>query len=129
MTNLISILSNFNIIGSAVGVSVGLVTDSVLKSITDDVILPLLSLFITKGELVNKVIKVGRAELKIGKMIGHLIYFFLVISIIVFILKYPLGKLVQDVIDNKDSMRKEGIHYDKKIEEHLNKIRSFNVPI
>ena len=117
------------IVGSAIGISIGLAANEVLKSLTDGVIMPMLSVFIKRGELENKIICLGHAKLRVGELISNMIYFILVLLIILFILKFVMGGLINKIIENKIAMNKQGIQYERESADHLAAIRNYNVPL
>jgi len=127
--DLVSILSNFNIVGSAIGISIGMAANDLIKSIAEGIILPLLSIFIKRGDLEGKVIKIGSINLQIGNLISNLIYFVLVVIIVILILKYLIGGLVQRIIDHKSQTNEELLRYEKQSANHLNALRNWNVPL
>jgi large-conductance mechanosensitive channel len=127
--NIVAILGNFNIVGSAIGISIGMAANEVLKSMADGIIMPLLSVFIKRGELENKVIRLGHANLRVGELISNIIYFILVILIVLFVLKFVMGGLIAQIIENKDAMKKQSIQYDRQSAGHLRAIRNYNVPL
>lgn len=129
MIDTVSILSTFNIVGSAIGISIGMASNEVVKSVVEGVILPILSLFVKRGDLENKILKIGGVNLKIGNLISNLIYFFLIIGIVLFILKYPMGSLVKEVMKSKSELSKKTAEYNKATAEHLKAMRQWNIPL
>jgi large-conductance mechanosensitive channel len=129
MIDLVTIFSSFNIIGSAIGISIGSASNEVIKSLTDGILMPLISTFFKKGLLENYVVNVRGSKIKIGAFLSNIIYFLLVLLVIIIVLKYVLGNMIKNIVDAKSSALRENIKHTKNIELHLDKIRKFNVPL
>lgn len=129
LPDLVTIFSTFNIIGSAIGISIGTASNEVIKTLTDGVVMPLLSIFVKRGDLEKYVLRVGKIELRLGELLGNFIYLLLVVITIIVILKYVLGGMINRVIEAKVAIQKENLDYNRKTSMHINAIRNFNVPI
>ena len=129
LPDLVTIFSTFNIIGSAIGISIGTASNEVIKTLTDGVVMPLLSIFVKRGDLEKYVLRIGKIEFRLGELLGNFIYFLLVVLTIVVILKYVLGGMINRVIEAKIAIQKENLDYNRKTSMHINAIRNFNVPI
>lgn len=77
----------------AVGVIVGAAFTSIVNSLVDNIINPLIGIFVGKIDLSNLVLKVGDANFKYGKFLNSIINF-LIISFIVFLIVKGMNKLL-----------------------------------
>lgn len=127
--DLISIFSSFNIIGSAIGISIGTASNQVVKSFTDGIIMPLLSLFIKTGDMENVVFHIGKAKLHVGELLSNLIYFIMVFFVIVFVLKYVMGGVINKIIESKVKVHKDNLETNTEVSQYLKAIKDFNVPL
>jgi large-conductance mechanosensitive channel len=85
----------FNIIGLTAGVILGTVGNNTIKSIIDNMIMPLIApLFGSKGEWEDKTVKFGDVELRVGKFVGDIIYFLFVFLITFGFLNYFFAKVI-----------------------------------
>ncbi|KRM67931.1 large-conductance mechanosensitive channel protein MscL [Apilactobacillus ozensis] len=87
-------ISRGNVIDLAVGVIIGSAFTAIVKSLTDDLINPIIGIFLGKVDLSNLVLKVGSAQLKYGSFINSVINF-LIIAFVVFILIKIINSFVK----------------------------------
>lgn len=80
-----------NVIDMAVGIIVGAAFTAIVKSLVDDLINPLIGIFIGKIDLSNLVLEVGNATFKYGSFINAVINF-LIIAFVVFLLVKGINK-------------------------------------
>ena len=80
-----------NVIDMAVGIIVGAAFTAIVKSLVDDLINPLIGIFIGKIDLSNLVLDVGNATFKYGSFINAVINF-LIIAFEVFLLVKGINK-------------------------------------
>lgn len=80
-----------NVIDMAVGIIVGAAFTAIVKSLVDDLINPLIGIFIGKIDLSNLVLEVGNATFKCGSFINAVINF-LIIAFVVFLLVKGINK-------------------------------------
>lgn len=80
-----------NVIDMAVGIIVGAAFTAIVKSLVDDLINPLIGIFIGKIDLSNLVLEVGNAAFKYGSFINAVINF-LIIAFVVFLLVKGINK-------------------------------------
>lgn len=74
-----------NVIDMAVGIIVGAAFTAIVKSLVDNLINPLIGIFLGKIDLSNLVLTVGDAQFKYGSFLNAVINF-LIISFVVFLL-------------------------------------------
>ncbi len=74
-----------NVIDMAVGIIVGAAFTSIVKSLVNNLITPLIGLFIGRIDLSNLVLTVGDAQFKYGSFLNAVINF-LIISFVVFLM-------------------------------------------
>ncbi len=86
-------ISRGNVMDLAVGVIVGAAFTSIVNSLVDNIINPLIGIFVGKIDLSNLVLKVGDANFKYGKFLNSIINF-LIISFIVFLIVKGMNKLL-----------------------------------
>ncbi|MGF7436261.1 large-conductance mechanosensitive channel protein MscL [Lentilactobacillus senioris] len=82
-----------NVIDLAVGVIIGSAFTAIVTSLTNNLINPLIGLFLGKIDLSNLVFKVGDATFKYGSFINAIINF-LIIAFVVFILVKAINSLL-----------------------------------
>ncbi|CAM3201847.1 large-conductance mechanosensitive channel protein MscL [Lactiplantibacillus plajomi] len=85
-----------NVIDLAVGVIIGSAFTAIVKSLTDNLINPLIGIFLGKIDLSNLKVSIGDATFKYGAFLNSIINFFIV-AIVVFI----LVKIINKVVNNK----------------------------
>ncbi|MCK8624271.1 large-conductance mechanosensitive channel protein MscL [Apilactobacillus xinyiensis] len=95
-------ISRGNVIDLAVGVIIGSAFTAIVKSLTDDLINPIIGIFLGKVDLSNLVLKVGSAQLKYGSFINSVINF-LIIAFVVFI----LIKIINSFVKKKEEAAPE----------------------
>ncbi|MHA8110959.1 large conductance mechanosensitive channel protein MscL [Lactobacillaceae bacterium Melli_B4] len=74
-----------SVIDMAVGVIIGAAFTSIVKSLTTNLINPLIGIFLGKIDLSNIIFKVGGAQFKVGLFINSIINF-IIIAFVVFLL-------------------------------------------
>ncbi|KRM47993.1 Large-conductance mechanosensitive channel [Lentilactobacillus parabuchneri DSM 5707 = NBRC 107865] len=100
-----------NVIDLAVGVIIGGAFTAIVTSLTNNLINPLIGLFLGKIDLSNLMVKVGGATFKYGAFINSIINF-LIVAFVVFILIKMLNKFLKrqpqkPVVDNKEVLLSE----------------------
>lgn len=85
-----------NVIDLAVGVIIGSAFTAIVKSLTDNLINPLIGIFLGKVDLSNLKFSIGDATFKYGSFLNAIINFFIV-AIVVFI----LVKIINTVVKNE----------------------------
>ncbi len=91
-----------NVMDLAVGVIIGAAFTAIVKSLVDNLINPLIGIFLGQVDFSNLVFKVGDATFKYGSFINSVINF-LIISFVVFL----LVKLINKVMPTKDDPSEE----------------------
>ena len=108
-----------NVIDMAVGIIVGAAFTAIVKSLVDDLINPLIGIFIGKIDLSNLVLEVGNATFKYGSFINAVINF-LIIAFVVFLLVKGINKFRsakdEETEDTPDEPSEE-VQYLKEIRE------------
>lgn len=82
-----------NVIDLAVGVIIGSAFTAIVKSLTDNLINPLIGIFLGKIDLSNLKVSIGDATFKYGAFLNAVINFFIV-AIVVFLLVKIINKVV-----------------------------------
>ena len=80
-----------NVVDMAVGIIVGAAFTSIVKSLVDNLINPLLGIFIGKIDLSNLTWTVGEAQFKYGSFLNAVINF-LIISFVVFLMVKAINR-------------------------------------
>lgn len=83
-----------NVIDLAVGVIIGSAFTAIVKSLTDNLISPLLGLFLGKIDFANVVVSLGSAEFKVGLFINAVINF-LIVAFVIFIMVKLINKFLR----------------------------------
>lgn len=123
MSELISILTHFNIIGSAIGFAIGMASNEMIKTISDGIILPLLGSFFKIHTFEEFYVRFNGNKIKVGKLVGDIISFVLVLMIIIWALRYPLNHLVESVIQTKTEASNRNVEHNRRTEKHLKELR------
>ncbi len=84
-----------NVIDLAVGVIIGSAFTAIVKSLTDNLINPLIGIFLGKVDLSNLKFSIGDATFKYWSFLNAIINFFIV-AIVVFILVKIINKVVKN---------------------------------
>lgn len=95
-----------NVIDLAVGVIIGGAFTAIVTSLTNNLINPLIGLFLGKIDLSNLMVKVGGATFKYGAFINSIINF-LIVAFVVFILIKMLNKFLKRQPQNQLSITKK----------------------
>ena len=78
-------ISRGNVVDLAVGVIIGAAFTAVVKSFTENLISPLLGVFLGKVDFSKIVLTIGSAQFKVGTFINDIINF-LIIAFVVFLM-------------------------------------------
>lgn len=82
-----------NVMDLAVGVIIGATFTAIVKSLVDNLINPLIGIFLGQVDFSNLVFKVGNATFKYGSFINSIINF-LIIAFVVFLLVKAINKIM-----------------------------------
>jgi len=85
-------LNKYGILGLAIGFIIGGAASSLVGALVNDIIMPVITFFIPKGEWQTATLVLGPIVLSVGHFIGVLLNF-LVIALIVFLLMKPISKM------------------------------------
>lgn len=108
-----------NVIDMAVGIIVGAAFTSIVKSLVDNLINPLIGIFLGKIDLSNLVWTIGDAQFKYGSFLNAVINF-LIISFVVFLMVKAINKFRKKEDDKKEEVKpSEEVQYLKEITELL----------
>lgn len=107
-----------NAIELAVGVIVGSSFQSIIKSLVNDIIMPLISLLFGKVDFSEWVLKIGNTTIPYGSFISNIVNFILVAFALFLVVRY-INKLNKEIAEAK----KENA---KKIEKLRKKSKLFN---
>ena len=100
--DLLTLLATFSIIGTSIGVSLGGAFNELIGDIVNGIITPIFSYIFGSRSLSNFTVNVGGIDLNLGKPLNSLVDLTIVVGIIVFILKYPLKPIVDEVVNIKN---------------------------
>ena len=76
-----------NVLGAAVAFVAGLATKSLVDSLVQDIIMPIVGLILPTGNWRDAVISMGGADIAIGRSISALINFLIILFVIFVIVK------------------------------------------
>lgn len=107
-----------NAIELAVGVIVGSAFQSIIKSLVNDIIMPLISLLFGKVDFSEWILKIGNTTIPYGSFISNIVNFILVAFALFLVVRY-INKLNKEI----EEAKKENA---KKIEKLRKKSRLFN---
>ncbi len=77
-------LKEYKILGLAIAFVMGFAATAAVKSLVDNIVMPIVTPFIPGGAWKEAVLAIGPIMLKLGAFIGDLIYFF-IIAVVVFV--------------------------------------------
>ncbi|MBP7708191.1 MscL family protein [Candidatus Pacearchaeota archaeon] len=80
-------IKEYKVVGLAVGIVMGLATTALVKSLVDNIIMPLLTPFIPGGAWREAALSFGPWVIKIGAFLGELLNFIVIALAIFFIAK------------------------------------------
>ncbi|MFD1420264.1 large-conductance mechanosensitive channel protein MscL [Lactiplantibacillus songbeiensis] len=83
-----------NVIDLAVGVIIGSAFTGIVKSLTNNLINPLIGIFLGRIDLSNLKVTIGEATFKYGAFLNSIINFF-IIALVVFLLVKAINKVVK----------------------------------
>lgn len=106
-----------NVIDMAVGIIVGAAFTSIVKSLVDNLINPLIGIFLGKIDLSNLVLTIGNAQFKYGNFLNAVINF-LIIAFVVFLMVKIINKFRKKK-DEEPPKPSEEAQYLKEIAELL----------
>ena len=84
-------ISRGNVIDMAVGIIVGAAFTSIVKSLVNNLVDPLIGIFVGKIDLSNLVLTIGDAQFKYGSFLNSVINF-LIISFVVFLMVKAINR-------------------------------------
>lgn len=90
-----------NVIDLAVGVIIGSAFTAIVKSLTNNLINPLIGIFLGRIDLSNLKISIGDATFKYGAFLNSVINFFIV-AIVVFLLVKVINKVANNHPEEED---------------------------
>ena len=85
-------ISRGNVIDMAVGIIIGSAFTGIVKSLTNNLINPLIGLFMGKVNFSGWIFRIGQAQFKFGSFINSVINFF-IIALVVFLLIKAINKI------------------------------------
>ena len=83
-------IKEYKVVGLAVGIVMGLASTALVKSLVDNIIMPLLTPFIPGGAWREAVWSFGPWALKIGAFIGEFLNFIIIALAVFFIAKWVI---------------------------------------
>ena len=119
--SIISLLATFNIIGAAVGYTLGLASFQINRTFMDSVISPILSAYFKKS-INNISVTIGGIKFKFGSLLLAIINFIFIFIFIMFLLKFVLFRIVKSVMMRKNETG-------KKIIDLLQQIVTWRIPM
>ena len=85
-------LEEYKVMGLAVAFIMGLAATALVKSLVDDIIMPLITPFIPNGEWQTATLTFGPFVIKWGSFMSQLINFIILAFVVFMIAKYALGE-------------------------------------
>jgi large conductance mechanosensitive channel len=83
-------LKEYKVIGLAIAVIMGFAANTLVKSLVDNIVMPIISPFIPGGDWQNAVLNIGPIALGWGAFLAALIYFVILAWVIFLIAKFML---------------------------------------
>ncbi|PIN90683.1 large conductance mechanosensitive channel protein MscL [Candidatus Pacearchaeota archaeon CG10_big_fil_rev_8_21_14_0_10_32_14] len=83
-------LKEYKIVGLAIAFIIGLASSNLIKSLVDNVIMPIVTFFIPRGNWQTATVKFGPVVLGWGAFLGALVNFIIIALVVFFIAKYFL---------------------------------------
>jgi len=83
-------LKEYKIIGLAIAFVIGVASTTLVKSLVDDVVMPLITPFIPGGEWQEAVFSIGPIAIKWGSFLGNVINFIVIALVVFFMAKFIL---------------------------------------
>lgn len=111
-----------NVIDLAIGVIVGAAFQAIVKSLVDDVIMPLISVLFGNIDFSDWVLKIGNNTIKYGSFISAIVNFVLVAFTLFLVVKY-INKLNKKI---EEATKEAKLQEAKKIEELRKKSKLLN---
>ena len=109
-------ISRGNVMDLAIGVVIGGAFSTIVTSLVNDIIMPLVGMLIGGHDFSNLVLKVGDATLKYGSFIQNVINF-LIIAFCIFLVTKTLNKAFSKLDKKKkEEEKKDDIKEDKQLE-------------
>ena len=84
-------LKEYKVIGLAIAFIIGIASKDLIKSLVDNIIMPIITPFIPKGAWETATFSLGPIVIKWGAFLGALIYF-VIIALVVFIIAKKILK-------------------------------------
>ncbi len=84
-------LKEYKVIGLAIAFVIGIASKDLIKSLVDNIIMPIITPFIPKGAWETATFSLGPIVIKWGAFLGALIYF-VIIALVVFIIAKKILK-------------------------------------
>ncbi|MBM3232358.1 large conductance mechanosensitive channel protein MscL [Candidatus Pacearchaeota archaeon] len=83
-------LKEYKVIGLAIAFVMGVAATTLVKSIVDDIVMPILTPFIPRGEWQTAILNLGPIDLKWGSFLGNLINFAIIAWVVFMVAKFIL---------------------------------------
>ena len=84
-------LNEYKVMGLAVGIIIGLAATALVTSLVNNIIMPLVSIILPKGDWETIVLAIGPANLLVGAFLASLINF-IIIAFVVFLISKMMFK-------------------------------------
>jgi large conductance mechanosensitive channel len=85
-------LEEYKVLGLAIAVIMGLASNTLVKAMVDNIIMPIVTPFIPGGNWATATLKIGPVVLGWGPALSALIYFFILAWAVFLVVRYGLGK-------------------------------------
>ena len=122
-TKLIYFLAAFNVIGLAIGSVFGISAVSLSKSLTNDILMPIIEPLMGTTNWKNYRLKLWVFDLGIGPFISELMYFILISLLMYFIIKVIFKSYIDKIIERKHRWNKGLKNSQSKIIDILSEIK------
>ena len=85
-------LKEYKVIGLAIAFVIGLASTALVKSIVDNLIMPMITGFIPEGAWQTATFNIGPIVISWGVLLGAIINFIVIVFVVFLIVKYALKK-------------------------------------
>ncbi len=124
-TQIIYFLAAFNVIGLAIGSVFGMTAVSLSKSLTNDILMPIIEPIMGTSNWKNYRLKIWAFDLGIGPFISELIYFSLITMLMFFMLRVIFKKYINKIIERKHRWNRGLKESQEEIIDILKEIRNY----
>lgn len=89
-------LKEYKVVALAVAFIIGAAATSLIKSLVDNIIMPVVTVITPSGDWKAMILQVGPVNFGIGPFLGELINFIIIAAVVFLIAKYVMGETKVD---------------------------------